>query len=95
MLAGRDETEIGENGTNLSGGQKARIGLARALYTDRDIVLMDDPFSAVDATSKNRIFNQVIKGEMKGKTRILVTHVLEFLDQVDQVIIVDNGKIVG
>lgn len=56
---------------------------------------MDDPFSAVDATSKNRIFNQVIKGEMKGKTRILVTHVLEFLDQVDQVIIVDNGKIVG
>lgn len=80
ILPGGDDTEIGEKGVNLSGGQKARIGLARAVYAENEIVLMDDPLSALDSNVKRKIFKKVIRGELEDTTRILVTHVLEFLD---------------
>ncbi len=70
----RDSTEIGERGVNLSGGQKQRVSLARAIYSDRDIYLLDDPFSAVDPDIADRTFNQVVQNAILGKTIILVTH---------------------
>jgi ABC-type multidrug transport system fused ATPase/permease subunit len=68
------ETVIGERGTNISGGQKARISLARALYSDSDIVLLDDPLSAVDPEVASSIFTDCITGYLKNKCVILVTH---------------------
>lgn len=74
-----DMTEIGERGVNLSGGQKARIGLARAVYRDSDIYLMDDPISALDSQVRRQIINNVINGALKDKTRILATHAIDFV----------------
>lgn len=64
ILPAGDQTEIGEKGINLSGGQKARIGLARAVYTTRDIFLMDDPISALDANVRKKIFMNVILDQL-------------------------------
>lgn len=94
ILPAGDQTEIGEKGINLSGGQKARVSLARAVYSDRDIILMDDPISALDANVKKLIFQNVFVGELKHKTRILVTHAVDFLHLVDRVIILKEGNIV-
>ena len=93
MLPGGDLTEIGEKGINLSGGQKARISLARAVYANKDIILMDDPISALDSNVKKKIFDQVFMKEMKYKTRVLVTHAVDFIDKADKIIIMENGKI--
>ena len=73
-LASQDMTEIGERGINLSGGQKQRIALARALYAFADIYLMDDVLSALDAEVGKFVFDNLICGDLQGKTRILVTH---------------------
>lgn len=62
ILPAGDMTEIGEKGINLSGGQKARISLARAVYADHDIIIMDDPISALDANVKKKIFLNVFLG---------------------------------
>jgi ABC-type multidrug transport system fused ATPase/permease subunit len=93
MLPGGDLTEIGEKGINLSGGQKARVSLARAVYADRDIILMDDPVSALDANVKKKVFEQVFMDELRDKTRVLVTHAVDFIDRVDRIIIMENGRI--
>jgi len=93
MLPGGDLTEIGEKGINLSGGQKARVSLARAVYADCDILLMDDPISALDSNVKKKIFEELFLNELKHKTRILVTHAVEFLEKVDRIIIMERGKI--
>ncbi|CAI2361005.1 unnamed protein product [Moneuplotes crassus] len=93
QLDGGDLTEIGEKGINLSGGQKARVSLARAVYAQKDIILMDDPISALDAGTKAKIFDQVFDKDLQGKTRILVTHAVDFLDRVDRIIIMDHCKI--
>ena len=86
-----DLTEIGERGINLSGGQKARISLARAIYADKDIMLMDDPVSALDTDVRKKIFDKVYKGLLAQKTQILVTHAVEFLHLADKVIVMDAG----
>ena len=70
------DTVIGERGINISGGQKARISLARAIYSEADIYLLDDPLSAVDPQVANDIFNGCIKDFLKDKVVILVTHQL-------------------
>ena len=95
MPAG-DQTEIGEKGINLSGGQKQRISLARAVYSNADIYMLDDPLSAVDSHVGKDIFDSVIgpNGMLKEKTRLFVTNSLSFLPQVDQIIMIDNGAIV-
>ncbi|XP_041931072.1 ATP-binding cassette sub-family C member 12-like isoform X3 [Alosa sapidissima] len=88
-----DETEIGERGLNLSGGQKQRISLARAVYSNRDIYLLDDPLSAVDAHVGKHIFEECVKKALKGKSVILVTHQLQYLEFCDDVMLLENGEI--
>ncbi|KAJ3427508.1 multidrug-resistance like protein 1 isoform i [Anaeramoeba flamelloides] len=95
ILPAGDLTEIGEKGVNLSGGQKARISLARTVYTDNNILLLDDPLSAVDSHVGKHIFDNCIKGELlKTKTVILVTHQLQYLPQADDIIVINQGKII-
>uniref|UniRef100_A0A2K5RIC2 Multidrug resistance-associated protein 1 n=1 Tax=Cebus imitator TaxID=2715852 RepID=A0A2K5RIC2_CEBIM len=95
ILPSGDRTEIGEKGVNLSGGQKQRVSLARAVYCNSDVYLLDDPLSAVDAHVGKHIFENVIgpKGMLKNKTRILVTHGVSYLPQVDIIIVMSGGKI--
>lgn len=87
-------TEIGEKGINLSGGQKARVSLARAVYAERDIILMDDPISALDANVKKKIFKHVFLEKLMGKTRVLVTHAVDFLHFADRIVLLKQGEIV-
>lgn len=84
MLPGGDQTEIGEKGINLSGGQKARVSLARAVYQDADVYLLDDPLSAVDVHVSKVLFEDCISDFLKGKTRVLVTHQLQYLPSADR-----------
>lgn len=93
ILPSGDQTEIGEKGINLSGGQKARVGLARAVYANKDLILMDDPISALDANVKKKIFENVFLGELKKKTRILVTHAVDFLHLVDSIVLLKDGEV--
>lgn len=93
ILPAGDMTEIGEKGINLSGGQKARVSLARAVYADCDIVLMDDPISALDANVRKQIFKQVFQGLLATKTRILVTHAVDFLHLADKIIVMNQGEV--
>lgn len=94
MLIAGDLTVIGERGINLSGGQKARIAMARAIYSDSDIYLLDDPLSAVDAHVGHMLFNNAIKGLLEhGKTVVLVTHQLQFVTHGDQLVIMNDGSI--
>ncbi|KAF6817296.1 Oligomycin resistance ATP-dependent permease YOR1-like protein 1 [Colletotrichum sojae] len=93
MLPNGDMTEIGERGITISGGQKQRLNIARAIYFDSDIVLMDDPLSAVDAHVGRHIFDNAISGLLKGKCRILATHQLWVLNRCDRVIWMEAGKI--
>ncbi|XP_075328739.1 ATP-binding cassette sub-family C member 12 isoform X1 [Odontesthes bonariensis] len=88
-----DQTEIGERGLNLSGGQKQRISLARAVYSIKDIFLLDDPLSAVDAHVGKHIFEECIKKELKGKSVILVTHQLQYLEFCDDILVLEDGEV--
>jgi ATP-binding cassette subfamily C (CFTR/MRP) protein 1 len=95
MLPGGDMTEIGEKGINLSGGQKSRVSLARAVYSGAEIYILDDPLSAVDSHVGKHIFDNVLSenGLLKGKTRFLVTHALSNLPKVDEILVIKNGEI--
>jgi ATP-binding cassette subfamily C (CFTR/MRP) protein 4 len=88
-----DNTLVGERGVKLSGGQKARVNLARAVYRDAEIYLLDDPLSAVDARVASRIFHQCIQTYLKSKCVILVTHQKQFLQDVDKVLLLENGRV--
>ncbi|KAI9339972.1 P-loop containing nucleoside triphosphate hydrolase protein [Obelidium mucronatum] len=94
VLPDGDQTSIGERGINLSGGQKQRVNLARLVYYNADIVLMDDPLSAVDAHVGRFLFENCILGALKDKTRILVTHQLHFLSRADRIVVMRDGEIV-
>lgn len=93
ILPGGDLTEIGERGVNISGGQKQRVSMARAVYSSSDVCIFDDPLSALDAHVARQVFEKCIKGELRGKTRILVTNQLHFLSQVDKIILVHDGMV--
>ncbi|KAI1106117.1 ATP-binding cassette transporter protein YOR1-like protein [Jackrogersella minutella] len=93
MLPNGDATEIGERGITISGGQKQRLNIARAIYFDADIVLMDDPLSAVDAHVGRHIMDNAIMGLLKDKCRILATHQLWVLNRCDKIIWMDGGKV--
>uniref|UniRef100_A0A673MPK3 ATP-binding cassette sub-family C member 5 n=1 Tax=Sinocyclocheilus rhinocerous TaxID=307959 RepID=A0A673MPK3_9TELE len=93
ILPNADLTEIGERGANLSGGQRQRISLARALYSNGDIYILDDPLSALDAHVGNHIFNNAIRKHLRGKTVIFVTHQLQYLVDCDDVIVMRDGSI--
>ena len=93
ILPAGDNTEIGEKGINLSGGQKARLSLARAVYADKNLILLDDPISALDANVKKKIFKNLLLNHLRGKTRILVTHAVDFLHLVDRILVIKDGHI--
>jgi ABC-type multidrug transport system fused ATPase/permease subunit len=90
------ETEIGERGISISGGQKARLSLARAAYSQADVQLLDDPLSAVDPRVGRQLFSRCIGpgGVMEGATRVLVTHQKQYLPRCDRILVVRGGKIV-
>ncbi|KAF2894428.1 hypothetical protein ILUMI_11735 [Ignelater luminosus] len=88
-----DRTIVGERGISLSGGQRARINLARAVYKDADIYLLDDPLSAVDTHVGKQLFEDCIRGYLREKTVILITHQLQYLKDVDHIIILEDGLI--
>lgn len=93
LLPYGDNTLVGEKGHNLSGGQCARINLARAVYHEADIYLLDDPLSAVDTHVGKGIFEECIKNFLKDKTVILITHQLHLLKQADKIIVLGNGSL--
>ncbi|XP_076803635.1 ATP-binding cassette sub-family C member 5-like isoform X2 [Clavelina lepadiformis] len=93
ILPDKDFTEVGERGLNLSGGQKQRISLARAVYSEREIVLLDDPLSAVDAHVGKHIFFECIKKILANRTVIFVTHQLQYLKDCDEVVMLKEGRI--
>lgn len=90
LLPFGDKTIVGEKGVILSGGQKARINLARCIYRRADIYLLDDPLSAVDTQVGKHLFQNCILSYLKGKTRILVTHQLQHLSKADFIVIMDQ-----
>ncbi|KAG6817159.1 hypothetical protein H0H87_012120 [Tephrocybe sp. NHM501043] len=93
MLPNGDLTEVGEKGISLSGGQKQRLNICRAIYCDTDIQIFDDPLSALDAHVGKAVFQNVLQNSLSGKTRVLVTHALHFLPQVDYIYTVADGRI--
>nr|XP_057907957.1 multidrug resistance-associated protein 4 isoform X1 [Doryrhamphus excisus] len=95
LLPDGDLTLIGDRGATLSGGQKARVNLARAVYQDADIYLLDDPLSAVDAEVGRHLFEQCICGLLKRKPRILVTHQLQYLKAANQIVVLKEGHMVA
>ncbi|ONH69219.1 Oligomycin resistance ATP-dependent permease YOR1 [Cyberlindnera fabianii] len=89
ILPAGDMTEVGERGVTLSGGQKARVNLARAVYADWDIGVFDDVISAVDANVGKIIIDQCMLGWLKDKTRVLATHNLAVIPKADRIIFVN------
>ncbi|KAK7872348.1 hypothetical protein R5R35_002792 [Gryllus longicercus] len=93
LLPYGDRTLVGEKGVSLSGGQRARINLARAVYQSADVYLLDDPLSAVDTHVGKQLFDECITSYLGGKTRILVTHQLQYLQNADHIVMFNNGRI--
>lgn len=88
------QTEIGERGVNLSGGQKQRISLARAIYSDAPILLLDDTFSALDTETEKKLIQNLLAGHWGARSRILMTHRLTILPEVDRIYFMAGGRIV-
>ena len=84
---------IGRRGSTLSGGQKARVSLARALYSDADIIILDDILSAVDAHVGAFLFSMAIGKYLKGKTILLVTHSLYYVPYANRIMVFEDGRI--
>uniref|UniRef100_A0A7S1VDZ8 Uncharacterized protein n=1 Tax=Grammatophora oceanica TaxID=210454 RepID=A0A7S1VDZ8_9STRA len=94
MLDDGDQTEIGERGINLSGGQKQRVSVARAAYSNADVIILDDPLSALDPEVASDLFEACILNFMKGKTRLLVTNQLQCLAKCDTIVALDRGRVI-
>ncbi|XP_056647583.1 probable multidrug resistance-associated protein lethal(2)03659 [Diorhabda sublineata] len=88
-----DNTFVGERGCNLSGGQKARLNLARAVYKDADIYLLDDPLSAVDSAVGKQLFNNCINGYLRNKCVVLVTHQVQYLHSTNYIYLLEEGTL--
>ncbi|KAF9888516.1 hypothetical protein FE257_008623 [Aspergillus nanangensis] len=93
ILPDGDQTEIGERGITVSGGQKQRLNIARAIYFNAELVLLDDPLSAVDAHVGRHIMDKAICGLLKDRCRILATHQLHVLNRCDRIVVMDEGRI--
>lgn len=90
-----DKTIVGEKGKILSGGQKARISLARCVYKEADIYLLDDPLSAVDIKVGKQLYEECIKKFLSNKICLLITHQLQYLKNADKIIILKEGVVIG
>lgn len=95
LLPYGDKTLVGEKGKALSGGQKARVNLARCVYKKADIYLLDDPLSAVDANVGKQLYKECIKGYLSNKICILITHQLQYLKNADRILILKEGNVGG
>ena len=95
MFPKGDLTQIGERGISLSGGQQARVSLARAVYADADIYLLDDTLSAVDSKVGQQIFQNCFSGILADRLRILVTHQVHYLETVDHILVLDRGAVIS
>ncbi|CAJ1049980.1 multidrug resistance-associated protein 9-like [Xyrichtys novacula] len=93
ILPHGDRTLLGEQGVKLSEGQKQRISLARAVYAKKDLYLLDDPLSAMDAPVGKHIFEECIRKQLLGKTVILVTHQLQYMESCDEVLVLKEGTV--
>lgn len=93
LLPYGDQTLVGERGVTLSGGQKARVNLARAVYKKADIYLLDDPLSAVDTHVGKHLYEECITKFLSKKCVVLVTHQLQYLKNVKFIYLIENGKI--
>ncbi|XP_022796168.1 multidrug resistance-associated protein 4-like isoform X3 [Stylophora pistillata] len=93
LLPEGDLTLIGEKGVTLSGGQKARVCLARAVYFKADIYILDDPLSAVDVRVGRKLFDECIDGLLRQCPRVLVTHQLQYLRNATEILYLEKGKI--
>ncbi|CAK4522260.1 unnamed protein product, partial [Aphanomyces euteiches] len=95
LFAAGDRAEIGQKGINLSGGQKARVCLARACYSDADIFILDSPLSAVDAIVQNEIFTKCFLGLLRNKTILLVTDCPDIINSkyIDRLVEVKDGQL--
>ncbi|CAD6992278.1 unnamed protein product [Ceratitis capitata] len=93
LMINGDLTIVGERGVSLSGGQKARVNLARAIYHKADVYLLDDPLSAVDTHVGKHIFERCITEFLGDKIVILVTHQLQYLFDVEQLVLMNSGRI--
>ncbi|XP_045049070.2 ATP-binding cassette sub-family C member 10 isoform X2 [Desmodus rotundus] len=94
ILPAGDQTEVGEKGVTLSGGQRARIALARAVYQEKKLYLLDDPLAAVDADVANHLLHRCILGALSHTTRLLCTHRTEYLEKADLVLLLEAGRLV-
>jgi ATP-binding cassette, subfamily C (CFTR/MRP), member 1 len=89
-----DETEIGEQGVTLSGGQRTRVALARAVYQDADIYVLDDVLAAVDSHVAREIFTECIRGTLQQKLVLVVTHNMSLVPHCDRVLVLEHGRVV-
>uniref|UniRef100_A0A8C6BBI9 ATP-binding cassette sub-family C member 10 n=1 Tax=Monodon monoceros TaxID=40151 RepID=A0A8C6BBI9_MONMO len=94
ILPAGDQTEVGEKGVTLSGGQRARIALARAVYQEKELYLLDDPLAAVDADVANHLLHRCILGVLSHTTRLLCTHRTEYLERADVVLLMEAGRLI-
>ena len=93
LLLNGDETLIGDRGVNLSGGQKHRISMARAAYSDSPILLFDDPLAALDANVRKKVWRQLFREFLRGRTRLVCTHDEWILPNVDRVISLSDMRV--
>jgi ABC-type multidrug transport system fused ATPase/permease subunit len=95
LMPGGLNTEIGEKGINLSGGQRQRLSLARAVLHRPQLVILDDPLSALDPATERAVAADLLFGEWRGVTRVMITHRLNHLEAFDRIAFLDNGELVA